>query len=249
MLKKCYFTLLLISASMCIGLMSNTYSRYVADTTGNIDILFAKWQILVNNTDITTNNSSSINFEPVIVKNTNVANDVMAPTSKGYFDIDIDPTNVDVSFTYTINLEIENENIPDLMITEYAIIPNNYSEGNDLEKITLNDFKIINDLDYDNTTKDFSFQPFTVRVYFEWYDGQNGTMTDSDDTNIGNLAAAEETSFKINANITFEQKISATTEIENTEITEGTEEENTGNTEVTENTEIIENNENTDITN
>lgn len=243
MLKKCYFALLLISASMCIGLMSNTYSRYVADTTGNIDILFAKWQILVNNNDITNNNSSSINFEPVIVKSTNIADDVMAPTSKGYFDIDIDPTNVDVSFTYTINLEIENENIPDLMITEYAIVPNNYIEGTELETTTLNDFKITNDLDYDNNTKDFSFEPFTVRVYFEWYDGENQNMNDADDTNLGNLAATEETSFKINANITFEQKISDTTEIENTEVTEKTEEENT------ENTEIIENNENIDTTN
>ena len=66
MTKKICFIFLLISASISMCLMSNTYSRYVSDTTGNIDILFAKWQILVNQNDITTGNSSAISFEPVI---------------------------------------------------------------------------------------------------------------------------------------------------------------------------------------
>ena len=124
MYKKIGIILLLVSASISLGLMSNTYSRYVADTTGNIDILFAKWQILVNNKDITTNSSSSISFEPFIEANENVAANVMAPTSKGHFDIDIDPTNVQVSFKYIINLNIENENIPDLTNEEpyYSVL-------------------------------------------------------------------------------------------------------------------------------
>ena len=82
MYKKIGIILLLVSASISLGLMSNTYSRYVADTTGNIDILFAKWQILVNNKDITTNSSSSISFEPFIEANENVAANVMAPDRK-----------------------------------------------------------------------------------------------------------------------------------------------------------------------
>ena len=47
--------------------MSNTYSRYVANTTGNLDMLFANWQILVNENDILDETSSSIQITPVIL--------------------------------------------------------------------------------------------------------------------------------------------------------------------------------------
>ena len=145
--------------------MSSTYSRYVADTTGNIEALFAKWQILVSNTDITNNTSSTITFEPVIEENDYIASNVVAPTSKGYFDIDVDPSNVDVSFKYTISMEIENENIPDLMITKYSIIPDSYVEGDPLEFINLNDESIANTLTFDKDVELFKFKPFTIRVY------------------------------------------------------------------------------------
>lgn len=200
MYKKVGILILLVSASISLGLMSNTYSRYVADTKGNIDILFAKWQILVNTIDVTSNSSSSISFEPVIESNDNIASGVIAPTSKGHFDIEVDPSNVEVSFKYTINLSIENENIPDLMITKYAIIPDDYVSG-ELELITLTDNTITNTLYYDNSADNFSHKPFTVRVYFEWYEGENELMNDEEDSKVN-----DET-FKINADIKFEQEV------------------------------------------
>ena len=112
---------------LCLFLcfMSNTYSRYVADTTGNLKMSFAQWQILVNNEDIINNSSSSIVLTPVIDENENVVNNKIAPSSSGYFDINIDPSNVDVSFNYSISLDVLNENIPDLIITKYAILDEN----------------------------------------------------------------------------------------------------------------------------
>jgi hypothetical protein len=185
--------------------MSSTYSRYVADTTGNIDALFAKWQILVSNTDITSNSNSTIAFMPTIEENANVKSNVIAPSSKGYFDIDIDPTNVDVSFKYSINLGIQNENVPDLMITKYAIIPASYIEGDTLEVINLTDNLISNTLSFNKEIESYKFEPFTVRVYFEWYEGVNELMNDEADTAVGNSAASAGTTFTMNANITFEQ--------------------------------------------
>jgi hypothetical protein len=205
MLKKARFILVLVSLSICLCLMSSTYSRYVADTTGNIDVLFAKWQILVSDTDVTSNSSSTITFAPTIEQNANVASNVIAPSSKGYFDIDIDPTNVDVSFSYSINLGIDNENMPDLMITKYSIIPVSYIEGDPLEVINLTDNVITNTLSYNNTIESFKFEPFTIRVYFEWYEGDSETMDDATDTMVGQSAATQNTTFKMNANISFEQ--------------------------------------------
>ena len=204
MLKKFKVLILIASLAITLSLMSNTYSRYVASSGGNVEIEFAKWQLLVNNTDITTNTTSNISFEPTIEENINVAKDKVAPSSIGYFDVEIDPTNVDVSFNYTIELNIENSDIPDLMITKYAIVPNDYLEGDKLTFENITDNSITNTVLYDQKT----FDKFTVRIYFQWMEGEDTTMTDAEDTVIGNNAAINDTSFTINANIKFEQIIS-----------------------------------------
>ncbi len=205
MFRKARILTVLVSLSICLSLMSSTYSRYVADTTGNIEALFAKWQILVNTTDITNNSSSTITFEPIIEENDFIASNVIAPSSKGYFDIDVDPRNVEVSFNYSINLEIENENIPDLIITKYAFLPDNYIEGDQLEMINLDASYISDSLIFDKNTENFEFKSFTIRVFFEWYEGETELMNDENDTLIGHLAVTENKTFKINANISFEQ--------------------------------------------
>lgn len=210
MKKRICFVLLLMSCSLCLCFMSSTYSRYVAGTTGNIDILFAKWQILVNNEDITDANVSSITITPTIEEDENVKADTIAPTSKGYFDIDVNPSNVDVSFRYTIDLDIDNEDIPDLMITKYAILPSDYEEGDTIEYTTLQEPTITDDLLYDNETENFAFDSFTIRIYFEWYEGEDELMNDEADTVFGIAAAEaaeneEDLSFTITASMTFEQ--------------------------------------------
>lgn len=207
-MKKVYLLLILVSFSLCLSFMSSTYSRYVAGTTGNIDIPFAKWQIYLNTQDITNQNSSEISFTPVIEESENISSNTIAPSSKGYFDININAENVDVSFMYTINLLMNNEYAPDIMITKFAILPDNYQEGDNLEYTTIVDNLIQNTLSYDNTTPDFKFSSFTIRVFFEWIDNvEEEQMDDISDTEIGIEAAENDAMFNISANITFEQVI------------------------------------------
>ncbi|MBO4245436.1 MAG: hypothetical protein J5892_01695 [Bacilli bacterium] len=203
MKKRICLILLLISCAVSLGFISNTYSRYVAGTESNIDMLFAKWQVLVNNTDITSSNSSNITFNPIIEASNNVKSNTIAPTSKGYFDIEIDPTNVDVSFRYLIELEMDNEDMPDIMITKYAFLPDDYEDGDLLEYEDIVNGEIANDMLYDNESN--GFDAFTIRVFFEWYDGEDETMDDDDDTAVGELAATDDTTLTITASLTFEQ--------------------------------------------
>lgn len=204
MLRKAKILLVLISLSVCLCLMSSTYSRYVAGTNGSVEAKFADWQILINNSDVTGSSTSNISFVPTIEENPNVAENVMAPSSKGYFDIAINPSNVDVSFKYSITLGLGNENIPDLMITKYAILPASYTEGDDINVVDLTSSVISNSFIFDKDTPNFRFEPFTVRVYFEWYEGTDEKMDDTADTAVSNTSTTNNT-FKINANITFEQ--------------------------------------------
>ncbi len=204
MLKKFKIILALASLSISLCLMSNTYSRYVADTTSNVDVLLAKWQILVNDADITSNSNSNVTFTPVIEENANVAAGTVAPSSKGYFDINVNASNVNVSFRYAITLDIVNEAMPDLMITKYAIVPTDYVEGTALATTDIVNNVITNDMLLNGNT---SFENFTVRVYFEWFEGTNENMNDVADTAVGTDAAINNTTFTINANIEFEQII------------------------------------------
>lgn len=203
--KKIRLLLTLVSLSICLSLMSSTYSRYVASANGNVDVPFAKWQILVNSTDITDGSSSAIIFSPIIQASDHVKNGAMAPLSTGYFDIAIDPSNVEVSFSYLIQLDIINENIPDLMMKTYAILPVGYIEGDPLTPTDIVGNAISSNLYYDNVTANFKYVPFTIRIYFEWFEDVGESMDDASDTAVGVLAAVENTTFKMEANITFAQ--------------------------------------------
>ena len=129
MKKKVYFILLLVSCSISLSLISTTYSRYVAGTNGNIDVMLAKWQLLINNQDITNEANSEMVITPVIEENNNVKKNYLAPSSKGYFDINIDASNVDVSYSYDLTINTDNEEINNLLIYKYAILPNTYNDG------------------------------------------------------------------------------------------------------------------------
>lgn len=205
--RKIKFLLLLISTAFTLGLMSNTYSRYVASTTGDVELVFAKWQILVNNDDITSGNTSTINITPIIEESQNTTNDKIAPSSKGYFDINIDPQNVGVSFDYSIDLEVLNENMPDLLITKYAILDNDYVEGDEITTVNLENNQINNSLEIDKSVENYTFEPFTIRVFFEWYEGENEQMDDAQDTLVAQQAQENNENLKIQATITFNQKI------------------------------------------
>ena len=196
MKNKLKILLALITITFTISLISNTYSRYVVDAASNLEVQFSKWQILINETDITNNNSSQIVLTPNIEKNEYVKENTFAPSSEGYFDILVDPTNVELSFDYTISLELLNENMPDLLITNYSIINSNYDEEKDT--LTLNDIEnnqITGTLQYNED----SFESFTIRVYFKWYEGENEQMNDTQDTEIANI----QENLQLKANINF----------------------------------------------
>lgn len=205
--KKFKILLLLISSSFTLGLMSNTYSRYVANTTGDVELVFAKWQILLNNEDITNGTTSTLDITPVIEENQNIEDNTIAPSSKGYFDVNIDPSNVGVSFNYKVDLKVLNEDMPDLMITKYAILDKDYIDGDEITTTNIENNIINGTLDFDKETENYKFEPFTIRVYFEWYEGLDEQMNDEQDSKIGNDASINDTKLQIQATINFEQKI------------------------------------------
>jgi polyisoprenoid-binding protein YceI len=221
--KRIKVILILLTLSVTLSFMSDTYSRYVVDANSNIEISFAKWQILVNEKDITTGTTSNLELTPVIEASNNVKENTIAPSSKGYIDILVNPSNVEMSFNYTVNIKLLNENMPDILISKYAILDESYTEGTTPKKLDIENNEIKGSLTYDNKTKDFTFKPFTIRVYFEWFEGENEQMDNEADTQIAINALNNNTKLQIAASIKFEQSLETQQEPEKEEEIETTE--------------------------
>ena len=179
-----------VALAFSLSIISTTYSRYAADANGDVTFDFAKWQILINGEDITSGNVRSLNITPNIIENKNVAAGKLAPSSLGYYDIEIDVSNVETSFDMHITLD--NEDMTDLRITSYSI--------DDGEEIEIEDGQIDESFDYDE-----DLETINIRIYFEWYDVDDGDseMDNEDDTEF--VSNNEE--ITITTNLSFEQKI------------------------------------------
>ena len=181
-----------------LSIVSNTYSRYVAAAEESIDLALANWQILLNDEDITTSSSSVGSINPVILENENVANNKLAPSSVGYFDIDIDASSVELSFNYNIKIN-KNEVLDDLLITKYKLIEEGSNpEETDYINVVNNEINGTFDYSDENTNKSFK-----VRVFFEWFDGNDEESNDESDTEI----ISNNNSLTLDATIKFTQKI------------------------------------------
>lgn len=203
---KIRLLLFVLFLSLFLVAAKSTYARYATSTTGEANLNMAQWQISVNNQNITENYNTQLSFTPVIEENENVKSGTVAPGSTGYFDIQINPEKVDVSFSYNIMLQLpEDSVVSDLKITHYAIIPSG-QDDNSIQKIPYTGSSIENVLKYDNQTSNFKFSPFTVRVYFEWYDGQDDLMDDAADTEVSQkVNNSEDVNFNILASLSFKQ--------------------------------------------
>lgn len=170
----------LLSLLYLITLVQDTYAKYTSSANANTNITISRWNILVNNQDIKNNSNFTNTIKPVFEDNENIATGVIAPTSKGYFDIIIDGTKTDVSFQYNINLALSSLNtVSDLKLTNYKV-----NDDDTLHQIENN--VISNQILYDSDNKIIKY-----RIFVEWIDGDAETMNNEADTEaaINGIAA------------------------------------------------------------
>ena len=169
-LKKFLFIISCISACISLFFVVETYSRYVTSATGTAKLSIARWNITVNNLTVKNNSDLSNVITPVFPGTTHIAEGIIAPTSEGYFDLELDYTNVDVSFDYEIAISPNtNSSVQDLIATGYSI--NNGAIINITDNVNITD----------TVLKDDTTRTQSMRVYIKW-DDTNGTMDNAADT-------------------------------------------------------------------
>lgn len=173
MKKKYVIILLFISLCLCLFFIQDSFAKYLTSASETANMSIARWKIIVNNKDIRDDSSSSAIITPVFLGNDNIASDIIAPGSEGYFDLIIDAKAADVSFKYKIDITTdENSAVKDLIAVKYKI--NNGEEilftggSQTIEKSVLHS---------ENT------DVINIRVYIKWNDGDGSQMDNQADTN------------------------------------------------------------------
>lgn len=192
MKKKIIITLTFLSLILCLFFTYESYAKYISSTSEEANMQIARWRILVNNKDIRNESTTNAIITPIFEGNDNIASNIIAPTSTGYFDLIIDASQADVSFKYKIILSVnENSSVKDLIATSYQI--------NTGEKISLTkDNQVIEGtiIHADN------INTLTIRVYIVWDDSENATMDNTADTEV---TKDSNNTAKFNVNLTFTQ--------------------------------------------
>ena len=188
------FLLLLICICVCFLLffMIQVYAKYITSTEGSTALTIANWNILVNNQSIKNNIDISNSIIPVFSENEHISSNIIAPSSEGYFDLNLDFTNVDVSFKYEITASAhKNSSVQDLVSTGYSI--------NDAEKI---DFETYNTPITEIIPLSSETKTRKIRIYILWNDDEDTqTMNNSDDT----LSTVGETPALLHVSVSFTQ--------------------------------------------
>ncbi len=192
-MKKKLILLVVLSIILCLFFVQESLAKYItaADETANISI--ARWKILVNDEDIRDENTVNTVINPVFLGNDNIAENIIAPTSEGYFDLIIDAREADVSFKYKISMSVnQNSSVKDLVATKYVV------NGGEPITMDINNQTIENTVLYGNNNSTIN-----IRVYIVWNDGDGSLMDNSADT----LATTSGNSAMMNVSLNFTQVV------------------------------------------
>jgi len=172
--KRISFLLICCSLLAILALfISQIYAKYRTAVSGRAEIAISRWDIKLNGASIKNNQDISSKITPVFPGNENIASNVIAPTAEGYFDLNLDYTNVDVSFKYEISIETSQESaVSDLVITGYSI--------NGGDKITVSDFSTPLT---DTISLSDAVRTRSMRIFIMWNDDPDtSSMNNIDDT-------------------------------------------------------------------
>lgn len=96
--------LLILLVGVSGYLLQDTFSRYVSSSEGTARAQVAPWRIKLNDADV-VNTQTFKAGDLVTVPNEYVADGYIAPTSKGYINLVLDPTGTKVATKVTIKVD------------------------------------------------------------------------------------------------------------------------------------------------
>ena len=99
----------LILVFITIYIIRDTYGLFESNNVMVADTNIAKWNVLINGTDIKSGENFTVDTITVAGAE-NVKEGKMAPGTEGYFDININPTDTDTSIIYNVTFDFTKVN-------------------------------------------------------------------------------------------------------------------------------------------
>ena len=193
--NKIVLLLAFLSLFICFYFIQDSYAKYLTTASTGVTGTVARWNIEVNDTVVKNNDTLTSLITPVFAGTTHIAPNVIAPTVTGYFELEIDSTNVDVSYTYNIAIE-RNDDISDFIVTGYKV-DNGSLISVDTSVATPT---ISNDVLLSDVTR-----VHTITVYIGWNDNAaTENMDNQEDTEV----TVDLTNVTLNVSMSFVQKAS-----------------------------------------
>lgn len=158
-----------------IFFFQKAYSLFESSRVNTSSISVAKWQVKINNDNISGSSSTftinNINW----TESENVKSGKVAPEMDGYFDIEIDPNNTETSVRYDITFDFTNLDSSQFVINEIK-------EIDEKEIVRTGEFTYSNIFTLDEINNN---ETNTIRVYLSWI---NDELNNEKDSNLGKVA-------------------------------------------------------------
>lgn len=186
--KKAFLMLACVWFIITFSVIQTTYAKYVTNLNANANISISYWNIVVNTQNILENSDISSVMSVVLPGDEYTLENVLVPGATGYFNLNIDSSNVTVPFTLTVTTAI---NEASSLTTDFAISGYSINGGTTTEITDVNNFSIDVAQDVDSTL---------ITVYTTWLDDG---LDSAEDTALGISGGTA----ILDVNLNFEQII------------------------------------------
>ena len=191
--KFSFFVISVIFLVLTIISIQITYARYVTSLTAKSTVELGSWLIRVNNQNIMENSDISAVVTPIFDSSEYISDGVLAPTSTGNVEINLDYKEVTVPFQYDISVSSDDANdLEDFKLIGYSI---DDGETTNLETDSTVITATIAPTEATRTRK--------LKLLFSWYDGEGEHFDDTEDTAF----AASGENIKLNFVLKFTQLV------------------------------------------
>jgi len=96
--------LIAVILACLIAVIGGTYARYTSSGTANAEVSIAKWNVKLNNQDISSE-TKTVDVALTFDNNEYVKDGKIAPGRTGHFDVELDPTGSEVAIDYTFKVD------------------------------------------------------------------------------------------------------------------------------------------------
>lgn len=169
-MKKNFQLIAFLFLIIIIYIFVDSYGIFESNIESNVKANLAKWQLLVNGSNVTGENSSFTINNVNWTSNSGVVPGKAAPGLSAYFEILIDPTDSEVAIEYELTLDFLALNNSAIYLTEIKNMDTNSS----LTEVELNKYSGVIPLN-----KVLSGNLERIRVNFVWDNKEDNSSADS----------------------------------------------------------------------